>query len=119
MGFESRISQFKNRSEMKGDEMRRRREDVTVEIRKQKREESMAKRRNLIPQVADDSSDSEQEFIPSSQSGAFNEQLPEMIQGVMSNDPQIQLEATIRFRKILSKGIFDLIRTQSTHCRSY
>ena len=109
MGFESRISQFKNRSDMKGDEMRRRREDLTVEIRRQKREESMAKRRNLP--VADDSSDSEQEFMPSSQSGAFNEQLPEMIQGVMSNDLQTQLEATTRFRKILSKGIVGLTRT--------
>ncbi len=68
--FESRISQFKNRSEMKGDEMRRRREDVTVEIRKQKREESLAKRRNFIPLVNEDS-DSDQEGVAPSPSNVI------------------------------------------------
>jgi hypothetical protein len=49
--FESRQSNFKNRGALKPDEIRRRREDVTVEIRKQKKEESLAKRRNLVPEV--------------------------------------------------------------------
>ena len=40
------MSSFKNRG-LGGDELRRRREDVTIEIRKQKKEESLAKRRNL------------------------------------------------------------------------
>lgn len=38
---------FKNKSQFKTDELRRRREEAQVEIRKQKRDESMAKRRNL------------------------------------------------------------------------
>jgi hypothetical protein len=42
---------------MKADELRRRREDVSIEIRKQKKEESLAKRRNLTAVVADDSDD--------------------------------------------------------------
>lgn len=62
---EYRKGSFKNRNAMQQDELRRRREDVAVEIRKQKREESMAKRRNLqvMSTVADsDSSDNEGEF---------------------------------------------------------
>jgi hypothetical protein len=47
MDSKERLSQFKNRGTLKQDELRRRREDVAVEIRKQKREESLAKRRNL------------------------------------------------------------------------
>lgn len=33
----------------------------------------------------------------------FHEQLPAMIQGVMSDNPNDQIGATIRFRKLLSK----------------
>lgn len=45
---EWRKSTFKNRG-VKQDDMRRRREEASVEIRKNKREESLAKRRNLPP----------------------------------------------------------------------
>jgi hypothetical protein len=38
---------FKAKQNFKPDELRRRREEAQVEIRKQKREESMAKRRNM------------------------------------------------------------------------
>ena len=48
MDNKERLSQFKNRGSLKQDELRRRREDVAVEIRKQKREEALAKRRNLV-----------------------------------------------------------------------
>ncbi|KAJ3306448.1 Importin alpha subunit (Karyopherin alpha subunit) (Serine-rich RNA polymerase I suppressor protein) [Kappamyces sp. JEL0829] len=50
-------------------------------------------------------SDSDDDQMVSGASGAslFQEQLPEMIQGVMSNNPEIQLSATSKFRKILSK----------------
>lgn len=57
---------FKNRNAMKTDELRRRREDAAIEIRKQKREESLAKRRNL--QVAATAeSDSEEEDLEDSE----------------------------------------------------
>jgi importin subunit alpha-1 len=55
---------FKNASAFKADEVRRRREEQSVEIRKQKRQESLAKRRNLnipLPEY----SDSEEENVPS------------------------------------------------------
>ena len=44
---EHRRQQHKGRNQFRGDELRRRREDQQVEIRKQKKEESLAKRRNL------------------------------------------------------------------------
>lgn len=40
---------FKATGAFKGDELRRRREEQQVEIRKQKREENLAKRRNMAP----------------------------------------------------------------------
>ncbi|KAJ3170045.1 Importin alpha subunit (Karyopherin alpha subunit) (Serine-rich RNA polymerase I suppressor protein) [Irineochytrium annulatum] len=73
---------------------------MTVEIRKQKREENISKRRNLHvdASVADDSDD---------EGGAPNvhlqEQLPGMIEGVMSSDVDLQQQATAKFRKLLSK----------------
>ncbi|KAI8904763.1 armadillo-type protein [Gorgonomyces haynaldii] len=102
--FESRKSSFKNRGALKADEIRRRREDVTVEIRKQKKDESLAKRRNLqtfAGQASDSDDDVEQ--APMAQQSLYTEQFPAMIQGVMSMNVQEQLDATSRFRKILSK----------------
>ena len=52
---------YKAKGVFKQDELRRRREEAQVEIRRQKREESMAKRRNLNLQQMDapDSEDEE------------------------------------------------------------
>ncbi|KAJ3384923.1 hypothetical protein HDU80_000816, partial [Chytriomyces hyalinus] len=55
----NRAATFKNRSMMKADELRRRREDVAVEIRKAKKEDSLAKRRNMAAAVADEDADSD------------------------------------------------------------
>jgi importin subunit alpha-6/7 len=44
---EHRRQQHKGRNQFRGDELRRRREDQQVEIRKQKKDENLAKRRNL------------------------------------------------------------------------
>lgn len=43
---------------MKPEELRKRREDTAVELRKQKKDESLAKRRNLLPttETTDDES---------------------------------------------------------------
>lgn len=60
------------------------------------REESIAKRRNFQP-VADDVGDSEDE------GEEFGESLPQMFQEIYSNDPEVQLESTTKFRKLLSK----------------
>ena len=55
--MEHRMNRFKNRGDLKTDELRRRREDAAVEIRKQKREENFAKRRNLQLIDSDDDFD--------------------------------------------------------------
>ena len=91
-----RIAGYKNRGVLKQDELRRRREDVAVEIRKQKKEESLAKRRNF----AEIRSESDDEPTMSSSI----QDLPAMGQGVHSADIEEQLLATAKFRKILSKG---------------
>ncbi len=46
---EHRRNQFKAKSAFKPDELRRRREEQQVEIRKAKREENLAKRRGIAP----------------------------------------------------------------------
>ncbi|GAA0185192.1 transporter [Lithospermum erythrorhizon] len=77
------------------DEGRRRREDNLVEIRKNKREESLLKKRRegFQPQ--------HQDFVLS-QLDKKLESLPALVAGVWSNDPSSQLEATTQFRKLLS-----------------
>jgi importin subunit alpha-6/7 len=57
-----RLGQFKNKSTFKTDEVRRRREAQSVEIRKQKREDNLAKRRNLNAIGKEDMSESEDEM---------------------------------------------------------
>lgn len=44
---EHRRQAYKGKNLFKGDELRRRREEQQVEIRKQKKDENLAKRRNL------------------------------------------------------------------------
>ncbi|MED6211522.1 hypothetical protein PIB30_074509 [Stylosanthes scabra] len=79
------------------EEGRRRREDTMVEIRKNRREESLQKKRRegLQPQQ-----------IPASAQSTVLEKrlelLPTMVAGVYSSDNSLQLEATTQFRKLLS-----------------
>ncbi|KAI3826039.1 hypothetical protein L1987_00081 [Smallanthus sonchifolius] len=81
------------------EEGRRRREDNMVEIRKNKREENLLKKRQLLT--------SSQPLIngASVQSSTVEkklESLPSLVAGVFSNDNNMQLEATTQFRKLLS-----------------
>ncbi|CAA0825482.1 Importin subunit alpha-1 [Striga hermonthica] len=79
------------------DEGRRRREDNMVEIRKNKREENLLKKRREGLQA--------QQFQPAVNVQPLDkklESLPAMIAGVWSNDANLQLEATTQFRKLLS-----------------
>lgn len=116
-----RKSGFKSRGAMKPDEIRRRRDDVTVEIRKQKREDQLAKRRNLstVATASDSDDDKPLQNVPQVTQEHLHQEMPALIQGVMSLNPQEQLEATARFRKILSKGARFQPRTQPAHCRSH
>jgi len=99
-----RQDNFKAKGVFRQDELRRRREEAQVEIRRQKREESMAKRRNLNLQTISDAPDSDDD---DEVSDAFDAQmaseLPMMVQGVFSDNLDMQLDATTKFRKLLSK----------------
>ncbi|CAN1219649.1 Importin subunit alpha-2 [Linum perenne] len=79
------------------EEGRRRREDNMVEIRKNRREESLQKKRREGLQA--------QTMPASVHSSAVEkklEHLPSMVAGVWSEDGVLQLESTTQFRKLLS-----------------
>ncbi|CCC11244.1 unnamed protein product [Sordaria macrospora k-hell] len=104
---EHRRTQFKAKSAFKPDELRRRREEQQVEIRKAKREENLAKRRGI---GAGDSRpgaslgaapDSDDENPPTE--SQLSEDLPKMVEGVFSSEIDKQIQATTKFRKLLSK----------------
>ncbi|OAV93719.1 hypothetical protein PTTG_06775 [Puccinia triticina 1-1 BBBD Race 1] len=96
-----RQSNYKNKNLFKNDELRRRREEQQVEIRKAKREECVAKRRNY--QVDASGPDSDDESVATALDSQLQEQLPLMVRGVFSDTVDEQLDATTKFRKLLSK----------------
>ncbi|XP_047321576.1 importin subunit alpha-1-like [Impatiens glandulifera] len=81
------------------DEGRRRREDDMVEIRKNRREENLQKKRR-------DFQASQQQFAATVENvGSTDsklENLPSMLVSIYSNDSNLQLTATTQFRKLLS-----------------
>ncbi|KAL7797541.1 armadillo-type protein [Trichoderma ceciliae] len=104
---EHRRTQFKAKNTFKPDELRRRREEQQVEIRKAKREENLAKRRgigsgdNRPGASLGAAPDSDDESAPTE--SQLNEDLPQMVAGVFSDQIDLQIQATTKFRKLLSK----------------
>jgi importin subunit alpha-1 len=104
---EHRRTQFKAKNTFKPEELRRRREEQQVEIRKAKREENLAKRRgigtgeNRPGASLGAAPDSDDENPPTE--SQLNEDLPQMVQGVFSEQIDAQIQATTKFRKLLSK----------------
>lgn len=88
--------------------MRRRREEEGIQLRKQKREQQLTKRRNLNTQI-DDQDDDDGEMLDRPMEGL--QEIPtqqsivrlETVQALYSNNVMDQLNATQKFRKLLSK----------------
>eukprot|EP01113_Clastostelium_recurvatum_P047510 TRINITY_DN848_c0_g1_i1.p1 TRINITY_DN848_c0_g1~~TRINITY_DN848_c0_g1_i1.p1 ORF type:complete len:535 (-),score=139.79 TRINITY_DN848_c0_g1_i1:316-1920(-) len=86
------------------DDARRKREEANVEIRKGKREDLFSKRRNIVAGAGSAASPAPAGATRTYDSGIAQklENLPQMVAGVNSQDPNHQLEATTAFRKLLS-----------------
>ncbi|XP_017763669.1 PREDICTED: importin subunit alpha-7 [Eufriesea mexicana] len=84
-------------------ELRRRREEEGVQLRKQKREQQLSKRRNVPNMVADDDNITTSEAICPAPQSKTSIIVMEMVQELHSPNPENQLAATQRFRKMLSK----------------
>ncbi|ODQ68290.1 ARM repeat-containing protein [Nadsonia fulvescens var. elongata DSM 6958] len=103
---EHRRTNFKNKSHFNADELRRRRGEAQVEIRKAKRDENLTKRRNLTSFITnadtDDKSDTE---VDANEGPSFEDEvkLPIMISNINSDSMELQLDSTTKFRKLLSK----------------
>ncbi|KAI1299179.1 Importin subunit alpha-7 [Halotydeus destructor] len=96
-------SQHKHRyknAALDSQEMRRRREEEGVQLRKQKRESELCKRRNLAPVDSDEVSSTTEELNSGAQGPVIT---PEMVASLYDTNTDNQLAATQRFRKLLSK----------------
>ncbi|KAJ1961272.1 Importin subunit alpha-1, partial [Dispira parvispora] len=105
----------KSKGFFKNDELRRRRDEQSVEIRKQKREESLAKKRNLavVNAAVSDSEDEEASSVALNQQlqeqhrkklqKELQKHLPQMMSGLYADGMEEQLQATTKFRMLLSK----------------
>jgi len=110
----SHRSKYKNAG-LDSQEMRRRREEEGIQLRKQKREQQLFKRRNVQETtdeavIQDDIVSSSGLEIPETVPGQIIEGVPingqitlQMVQDLYSNNTESQLQATQKFRKLLSR----------------
>ena len=112
--FSQRKKTFKKAIDV--DEGRRRREETTLQIRKTKKDVRLAKRRQMptisncdTPAALAANTIMAQGITPgaymateTTMDGDKLDSLPQMVQGVMSGDAQLQTECTTQFRRLLS-----------------
>eukprot|EP00922_Rhytidocystis_sp_ex-Travisia-forbesii_P012259 GHVS01018497.1.p1 GENE.GHVS01018497.1~~GHVS01018497.1.p1 ORF type:complete len:555 (+),score=81.16 GHVS01018497.1:116-1780(+) len=116
--MERRVDTRKKNFKKTFEEPRRKREEIQVTLRKKDRDEELQKKR-LLTVATDDSSSSTSGGInnsdaatrqasggglaPDKQKPPFRpEHIPQMVEGVMSGDPERELECTMQFRRLLS-----------------
>ncbi|KAL8170780.1 hypothetical protein V2J09_022584 [Rumex salicifolius] len=104
----SEVRKKSYKSGVDADDARRRREENLVEIRKSKREDNLLKKRReglLLQSQQQQQQQPPQQSVLNDASQNIEKRLetiPSMVQGVWSEDPNAQLEATTQFRKLLS-----------------
>lgn len=99
MYSQSRLKNFKNKGRDQ-EAMRRRRTEVNVELRKQKKDEGLSKRRNVTD---DDYYDDEDCYSPTKYTGLPTMTIPEIVQGLQNYDLHLKFVAAQNARKILSR----------------
>lgn len=90
----------------------RKREEVTIELRKNKREEQVQKRRMMRPGQAEGVSGGAADAATTAANNAARNAeiaeklklIPQLVAAVNSENPQAQIEAVTQFRKLLSIG---------------
>lgn len=85
-----------------GTEGRRNREETNVQVRKEKRDARLAKRRNMPTGGLSNTNPSAPTAVVSHVPPAKLEQLAAIVAGVNGSDPNLQTECTTQFRRLLS-----------------